>query len=204
MVIERNAESTRQRLLLTAFEEMYQHGYQGLRIDSIVAKTQLAKGALYHHFPNKLALGYAIVEEVIMEQVLMRWARPLEAATDPITSLQALLREYSQQPADENGGFQGCPLNNLAQEMSAIDEGFQSRLRQVMDAWIGSFADALSRAKAMGQVRANIDPNLTAVYIMSCMQGAICTAKCMQSTELLSQLADMLCDYLDSLRSHTP
>ena len=200
MVHERNAESTRQRLLNTAFDEIYQHGYHGLRIDAIVAKTQVAKGALYHHFPNKLALGYAIVEEVIMQHVLTQWAQPLAASVDAVCSLQQLLRAYAL-GLEGDGVFQGCPLNNLAQEMSAIDEGFQTRLRKVMDVWIGSFAAAFTRAQQQGLLRADVEPQLTAIYVMSSLQGSVCTAKCMQSTAMLSQLVEMLCAYLDGLRA---
>ena len=34
-----------------------------MRLDDVVAATGLTKGALYHHFPNKQALGYAVVDE---------------------------------------------------------------------------------------------------------------------------------------------
>lgn len=202
MVSERNAENTRQRLLQTAFEEMYQHGYQGLRIDSIVAKTQLAKGALYHHFPNKLALGYAIVDEVIMDYVVSHWSQPLESSSDALTSLQELLRQYCQR-IFANDAVRGCPLNNLAQEMAAIDEGFQTRLRKVMDVWVGAFAAAFNRAKQAGILRPGVEPDITAIYVMSSLQGLICTAKCMQSASVLPQLAEMLCAYIESLRCPT-
>ena len=200
MVSERNAENTRHRLLQAAFEEMYLHGYQGLRIDSIIAKTQLAKGALYHHFPNKRALAYAIVDELITDIVMSRWARPLESSADPLTGMQELLRLYAQQFAD-NEAFQGCPLNNLAQEMAAIDEGFQTRLRRVMDVWISAFAEAFSRARLAGQLKAEVDPGTTAIYVISTVQGLLCTAKCLQSTADLPRLAEMLCSYIEGLRA---
>ena len=30
----------------------------------------------------------------------------------------------------------GCPLNNLAQEMSPLDEGFRTRTQQVFELWM--------------------------------------------------------------------
>jgi TetR/AcrR family transcriptional repressor of nem operon len=73
MATERNAEQTRTRILEAAREEIFQNGYQGMRIDAILQKTKLAKGALYHYFPNKLALGYAVVDEVLMGHFQTTW-----------------------------------------------------------------------------------------------------------------------------------
>ncbi len=199
MVHERNAEQTRERLLQAAFEEVYTHGYQGLRIDAVLAKTQLAKGALYHHFPNKLALGYAIVEEVLQKHVVDAWGEPLRRASDPLSQLQVLLRADCQKyPQDEV--FQGCPINNLAQEMAALDQGFQTRLFKVMETWLASVAAAIAQAQAQGLARADLDPQLTAAYVVSTLQGVICTAKCMQSAVMLRLLVEQLCDYIETLR----
>jgi TetR/AcrR family transcriptional regulator, transcriptional repressor for nem operon len=200
MVSERNGEQTRERLLQAAFEEMHQHGYQGLRIDAILAKTHLAKGALYHHFPNKLALGYAIVDEVLLKQVQQHWWEPMAHADDPLASMQALLRADCQR-FEQDEVFQGCPVNNLAQEMAALDEGFQSRLLQVMQVWIGAFAQAFERARDRGLVAAGLDPQLTAIYVVSSFQGLMSTAKCMQSAAMLVQLVGQLCNYIESLRT---
>jgi len=40
----------------------------------------------------------------------------------------------------------GCPLNNLAQEMSPIDSGFQKRTERVFKLWTDTFATAIRRA----------------------------------------------------------
>ena len=53
----RNPEKTRQRLLQAAYEEIHAHGFQGMRVDQVLRKTSLQKGAFYHHFSSKLELG---------------------------------------------------------------------------------------------------------------------------------------------------
>ena len=58
-------ESARSRILRAAFEEIYRHGYQGTRVDAILAETGLTKGAFYHHFSSKQDLGYAVVDEFL-------------------------------------------------------------------------------------------------------------------------------------------
>ena len=49
----RNPDQTRARLLEAAFEEIYQHGFQGMRVDEILERTGLKKGAFYHHFSTQ-------------------------------------------------------------------------------------------------------------------------------------------------------
>ena len=50
---------TRQLILNAAGEDFATHGYSGTGLGSIVSKSGLTKGALFHHFPDKRALALA-------------------------------------------------------------------------------------------------------------------------------------------------
>ena len=63
MVVKRNPDVTREKLLQAAFQEIYRSGFQAASLDNIIASAGVTKGALYHHFPSKKALGYAVVDE---------------------------------------------------------------------------------------------------------------------------------------------
>src|SRR5262249_13458384 len=78
----RNPDRTRERLLQAAFREVFRHGFQGAGIDSILAATNVTKGALYYHFESKEALGYAIIEEIIAKFTRDRWLLPLRESQD--------------------------------------------------------------------------------------------------------------------------
>ena len=75
----RDPERTRERLLQAASREIYRSGFQSASLDTILASAGVTKGALYYHFKNKEALGYAVVEEVISPDVRGTWVRPLES-----------------------------------------------------------------------------------------------------------------------------
>ncbi|HUR32546.1 MAG TPA: helix-turn-helix domain-containing protein, partial [Vicinamibacterales bacterium] len=81
-------ESTRQRLLVTAFGEVYRRSFQSASLNEIVARARTTKGALFHHFDGKHALGYAIVDELLAPILNERWLAPLADTDDPITALQ--------------------------------------------------------------------------------------------------------------------
>src|SRR5271170_4375806 len=128
----RDPERTRERLLQAASREIYRSGFQSASLDTILASAGVTKGALYHHFKNKEALGYAVVEEVISPDVRDTWVRPLQSVKDPIDALIGIVQGLSVQLDVVCGG---CQLNNLAQEMSPLDAGFRQRLEAIFDAW---------------------------------------------------------------------
>jgi TetR/AcrR family transcriptional repressor of nem operon len=74
-------------LLQAAFREVYRSGFQSAGLNAILAAAGVTKGALYHHFGSKEALGYAIVEEIIAPDNRGQWLRPLQNCEDPIDAL---------------------------------------------------------------------------------------------------------------------
>jgi TetR/AcrR family transcriptional regulator, transcriptional repressor for nem operon len=202
----RTPEATRERLLAAAFEEIFRNGYQAASLDSILADTGLTKGALYHHFADKAALGYAVVDEVVRTLTLQRWTGPLEnAKTDSLTALQNVLRNVSAESAARPELVElGCPLNNLTQEMSPLDEKFRGRLSSTFDLWTGAFADALQRGRDEGVVRSDVDPRRTADFVVASIEGAFGLAKSAKSLRILRSNLELLIDYLEGLRARGP
>lgn len=200
MATERNAEQTRTRILEAAREEIFQNGYQGMRIDAILQKTKLAKGALYHYFPNKLALGYAVVDEVLMGHFQTVWSDLFQQHKNPLTTLQQMF-VYKAESFQNAACFNGCQLNNLNQEMAAIDEGFHQRLEKVFENAHMTIVRALEQGQIDGLVRKDIDPVKISMFVFSSYQGIMGAAKCMQAPELLSDLFGTLNDYIDTLRA---
>ena len=192
------SRKTREKILLSAFDEMYEHGYQGMRIENILATTGLAKGALYHHFESKKVLGYAVVDEVIFA-AFKNHLSPLESADDPLECYCDMI-ERDSNFCSKQDILRGCPLNNLAQEMSGLDEGFQKRLSSVFTYWTSTLASAVKRGKMLGQVKHTVNENAVALFIVSSIQGCIGTSKCIQSDEIFKELMVILLDYVKSLR----
>src|SRR5262245_33730646 len=88
----RDPERTRERLLQAGFNEVYRSGFQSASIDTILAATNVTKGALYYHFDGKDDLGYAIVEEIIAKLPRDKWLHPLQPGKNPIDALIGIVR----------------------------------------------------------------------------------------------------------------
>lgn len=197
---ERNPDQTRQRILEAAFTHMYRSGFQGMRLDDVLADTGLTKGALYHHFPNKQALGYAVIDELLGPMVESIWIQPIEGAAD---TLQGLMQALESMPAGKPPEMlvYGCPLNNLAQEMSPLDEGFRTRIDRLFSRWHQVTADALEQARQSGRIRADIDTEEVATFIVAAVEGCIGIAKNAQSLEMLERCHGGLIHFVKSLGS---
>jgi len=192
-------DATRGNLIQAAFDEVYRKGMRSASLDGILERAGVTKGALYHHFPNKKALCVAMVDEVIRPRVLELWVEPLAHSDDPIGTLQEILRTRAL-PTSEEQVRCGCPLNNLSQEMSSVDEEFRLQLVNVYDHWRTGIREALERGQKAGTVRRDIDSGDTALFIVSSMEGAMGMAKNVHSVDALRSATGVLVSFLETLR----
>ena len=201
----RAPEATRERLVTAAFEEIHRHGYQGAGLDTILANAGVTKGALYHHFADKADLAYAVIDEVIRGLTLTRWTDPLGSHEgDPISGIQLVLDVVASEFCDERFVDKvelGCPLNNIAQEMSPLDERFRRRVAVVFETWIEAFAQALERGRADGSVRRDVDARKVATFVVSSIEGSFGLAKNAKSAPLLRENFEVLHEFLDTMRA---
>jgi len=198
--VKRQPDQTRQKLLERAFEEIHRNGFRAASLDSILADAGVTKGALYHHFANKLELGYAVVDEVVRPWMEETW-RPVSEASNPIDAAIATIRERLKSRTQMALTI-GCPFNNLTQEMSGVDEGFRRRLSAILHDWREATAAAMRRGQANGLVRADVDAQAAAAFVISSIEGCVGMAKASQSREFLEAGFTGLIEYLEHLRPH--
>lgn len=199
-VRQRCPETTRQRLLDAAHREIYEHGFQAASLDRILASTGLSKGALYHHFGTKQALGIAVVTEVIGARLRQEWIEPVLHATHPLQTLIELV-EQKQQRTTELSIRLGCDLNNLMQEMSPLDETFRQSLADVIGEWRTALENALLRSQTIGELRAEVDCARTALFVIAAVEGCVGTSKNQRSVDGHRDCLEGVKDYLRSLRA---
>jgi AcrR family transcriptional regulator len=187
-------------LLQAAFREVYRHGFQSAGIDTILAATNVTKGALYYHFESKEALGHAIIEEIVAEITRDRWVLPLQRSKDknPIDALIGIVRAIPARPRDVRSG---CPLVNLAQEMSLLDEQFRKRLETIFRAWQEEIAAGLRRGQSQGVVRRDLVPEETASFLIAMVEGYEVLAKNAQDAKVWNMGIRNIVGWLGSLRA---
>jgi|HubBroStandDraft_2_1064218.scaffolds.fasta_scaffold63718_2 TetR/AcrR family transcriptional repressor of nem operon len=193
----RNPERTRGLLLQAAFQEMYRSGYRSADLDAILAAAGVTKGALYYHFDDKEALGYAVVDEVMAIDLHRKWVQPLRNAKDPIDVLVRIVQSESVKKEDVQ---RGCPLLNLSQEMSGLDEGFRRRTARLFKDWHDAVAEALREGQKRGLVRNDINANETATFLIATYEGYVVLGKNSQDPPMLRSGQRSVIGHIESLR----
>lgn len=87
------SSGTKRALLDSATKLFADHGYAGTSLDEVVAAARVTKGALYHHFPSKLAL----FEEVflrVQDSTTADIEKAINASKDPWERAQIGLAKF--------------------------------------------------------------------------------------------------------------
>ena len=192
----RDAEQTRQKILEISADEIHKNGFTATSLSCILARCEISKGALYHHFPNKLALGYAVFEEVYAPSFIALWQPPLEQA-DPIQGLSDFFIAMSEDMSCDEV-ICGCPLNNLCQEMSSVDEGFRIRILAMQQQLNQLIVDNLNRVAST--LKPDLDFSQVAYFIVSTFHGSSSLSKSSLNKELFDKIIKELCRYLQQLK----
>ncbi len=200
MVATKDPYNTRQKILVAAFEEFYEHGFQGGSLNHIVEIAGATKGAVFHHFAGKHELAYAVLNEIILPILKQRWIDPVVNSADPIAELQTAFRQLVSQDIQTGAFLQGCPLNNLAQEMSPLDQGFQTLLDKFYHEWRASYAAAFSKGIAAGMIRKDISADRVATFVVASQMGVWGTGKSSRNPEVMVMACEAVCDYLECIK----
>lgn len=192
----RDAEQTRNNILEVTADEIRKHGFQATSLSVILTRCSISKGALYHHFNNKMELGYAVFEEIYIPMFLAMW-EPAVQQEDPIEGLCNFFHNMSLEMSNDDV-ICGCPLNNLCQEMSGVDEGFRLRVLNMQQQLNHLIAFNLQRIS--DQLRTELDYSQVAYFIVSSFHGSTSLSKSSKNKELFQKVIAELCCYIRNLK----
>ncbi len=195
-----NQTNTRERILQSMFSDIRKNGFQGLRADKVIGDLGITKGALYHYFPNKPSIGTAVLDEIIRPNYLHFYRELDQSEGDPIPLLIGHLQKLAGMATDEDISL-GCPLNNLIQEMSPLDEDFRLRMKSIVESIQQSVSAAIQRGKAAGFIRPDVDSTAIGRFYFSTIEGSYTMAKVSKSKAAFEANMQLLAQFLESLKS---
>ncbi|HYG41596.1 MAG TPA: TetR/AcrR family transcriptional regulator [Bordetella sp.] len=108
----RNAQLTKERILNVAFKEFAARGYDGARIDAIVARCKISKNLIYHYFSSKEDLFLQVMERAYGA---MRKRQNELALTgdDPVADMRVLVEKTIQHFIEQPEFIQLLATENL-------------------------------------------------------------------------------------------
>jgi TetR/AcrR family transcriptional regulator, transcriptional repressor for nem operon len=177
----------RERLVDTAFRLWFQRSYASVGVTEICAEAGVQKGSFYHFFPSKADLAVAVVDEVwrrFQDDVVATYFA--DDRTPPLERLERLVeRDYRFATANkqETGHVWGCPVGNLAVELSTQDEPLRDRLSDFFADWAGAFTRLLDEAVEAGDLPPH-DTRSAGLSLLAYVQGLAVLAKAGNDPEL--------------------
>lgn len=188
--------TTRDRIVATAMELFVLQGYGATGIAQILAASGAHAGSLYHFFPTKEDLLLATLEErkrLLRPELLDPiWAR----YSDPIERVFGLLDGYRQM-LQMTGFRHGCPIGNLALELTESHPQVRRVLAELFDLWAEAVADCF--AKAQGRLPADRSPADLARFVLVTMEGAVMLARTHRTLDPYDNAVSQLRDYVERL-----
>jgi TetR/AcrR family transcriptional repressor of nem operon len=188
--------ATRDQILDAAGRLIHLQGYHCTSLDDVLRESGVGKGNFYYYFKSKEELGYAIIDRLVRGFV-ERTLGPAFADpdADPVGQIHCLLDRVLDSQRQRNC-IGGCPMGNLASELSDVHEGFRKRLADVFVAWRVTMTLALRRGQASGRLSAECDPDGAASFIVAALEGAILMSKVTKEIQVLERCVHELKQHL--------
>lgn len=164
--VPKQDRSARTRLLvLTAAAELFAlHGFRHTSVQAVADRVRMTKGAVYFHYPTKEALAVAVVEAhyarwpMLLDEVSGRGLGPLETV---VRMLEGAALSFRDDVVVQAGA-------RLQIERPQID----AELPTPYVDWTELLASLLAEARAAGELREGVAPEVAARSLVAAFFGA--------------------------------
>ena len=151
-------------------------------------ESGVGKGNFYYYFKSKEDLGFAIIDRLVRGFV----ERSLEPAfadadADPVAPDPRLPRSACWTSSGSATASGGCPMGNLASELSDVHEGFRQRLAGIFRRWRARLPTRSSGARPSGRLRPDSDAAGLAQFLVAALEGAILLTKVTKDIAVMEQ-----------------
>lgn len=157
------SEVTRRKILDAAIDVFSEVGYAAAGWGTIIERTGMTKGALYHHFDSKEALASDIIDEGT--EVLIGAFRSVCGSASPALEnmIHGTFAIANALTTDKTA--------RAAEQLIAALAGFNDASARGCAAWVREMAVQAKRAIAEGDLREDVDPELLSEAIVGAMFG---------------------------------
>lgn len=178
------SEVTRRKILDAAIDVFGEVGYAAASWGTIIERTGMTKGALYHHFDSKEALASDIIDEG--SEVLLGAFHSVCGAASPALEnmIHGTFAIANTLSADKTA--------RAAQQLTAALSGFNDAAARSSTSWVETMAAQAQRAIAEGDLRDDVDPHVVSASIVGAMYGTRLLSIAMSGSQSSAGLSDDL------------
>lgn len=181
----------KQEILSITKEIIHTKGYQATSISDILKAASIGKGQFYHYFSSKYELGLEVVDEIIREWNQQLIVNILQTTGDPKSKLDQMLN-WAITYHVELENKSGCPIGNLAIEMSEHDDTFRIKISEFMESWIQAVKNVLDEMILQKQLNQDTDARKHAQAIVAMIEGGILLMKNRRNGQIFLDIIDVI------------
>jgi TetR/AcrR family transcriptional repressor of nem operon len=169
-------EATRKKILEVGSRIIHQKGFNNTGIQEILNEADVPKGSFYFYFKSKEDFGLALIDEF---DSLVGGHLASILAIDTLSPLERLKSFFSffRNFFQEENCTRGCPIGNLSQELSDINEIIRKRLDESFNKLGSLIETCLYEAREKGDFQNDIPVPEIASYIINSWEGALLRMK---------------------------
>jgi TetR/AcrR family transcriptional repressor of nem operon len=182
----------RERILESASDLVFERGFTATTVDAILVATGASKGAFFHHFPSKAALGKALIERYarLDADVLESFMTAAESRTDdPAQQLLHFVRGFEDAIRRGEMTQPGCLFASYVYEEIPAEVGFYKVVDDAISLWRVRILDKLRQAAAIRPPALSVELETLADHVWTVFEGGFVLAR---ATSDQTRLADQL------------
>jgi AcrR family transcriptional regulator len=160
----------------------------------VIEKTGLSPGAFHHHFPTKESLALAVISERIAPSVRESWIEPIRDAAQLRQGVVSVFADIIR-GLDDRGKVSGCPLNNLAMELSLTNVRMRNELGCIFNEWQDALEVRIAQSPR-GKKWSREQRRVAASFIVAAYSGAMNLAKAAQNSAPLKAMQRTLSQWM--------
>ncbi|MET0255720.1 MAG: TetR/AcrR family transcriptional regulator [Luteibacter sp.] len=179
--------NTQQKLIDSARYLIQTRGYNGFSYADVAEQVKVRKASIHHHFPSKVDLARAVVEE--SRALILAQTRTLDGgAFDPEEQLRFYTGYWEKCIADASAPF--CVAGMLASELTTLPADLAENVRahfRDLSNWIET---VLTKGAQLGLFDLPGPARLEAESFMSLVYGAMLTARAYGEPKVFADIVE--------------
>lgn len=184
----------REKLLHAALGVIRAQGYAATSVEDLCRAAGVTKGAFFHHFPSKEALGVAALESFGAMAESLFASAPFQAEADPLRRLLGYITFRRAIIAGEFAEFT-CLAGTMVQESYASSPAIRAAAEATILGHAATLEADIAAAMAAHEVT-GFTPASLARHTQAVLQGAFILAKATGEAETARETIDHLHRYV--------
>jgi AcrR family transcriptional regulator len=175
------SEVTRRKILDAAIDVFSEVGYADAGRSAIIDRTEMTKGALYHHFDSMEALASAIIDEgstIVLDAFRNICQAPSPALENMIHGMFVVADLVASDK-----------VARAAEQLTISLGEFNEAASSVYTKWLEAMAVQARRAIDEGDLREDLDPDMISESIVGAMVGAQLLSRATSDGDLVGRLS---------------